>query len=692
MVRGGCAHDCPDTCAWQVEVEDGRAVALRGDPAHPFTRGGLCAKVDRYPELVYHPDRVLHPLRRVGAKGEGRFERVTWEAALDAIAARLRDVAARSGTEAILPFSYAGNMGLTQYAGMDRRFFARLGASRLHRSICGDTANAGVAATNGTPTGIRPEDLRHARYIVLWGTNTVVTNLHLWPFVAEARRAGARVVVIDPLRTRTAEAADWHLRPRPGTDGALALGLMHVIVAEGLHDADYVARYTVGFEALRERLAEFPPDRVAALTGVPAADVIRLAREYATTRPALIRTLVGAEKHAQGGMAFRNIACLPALVGAWRERGGGLLHWTRMLHTDALDTRAVGMPELARRPTRTISMVQIGRALTDPALAPPIEALVVYDANPAVTAPGQGRVLAGLAREDLFTVVHDMFVTDTARYADYVLPAASFVEQWNLLYPWGHTWVVLNRPAIAPRGEAVSNGELFRRIAGALGFAEPAFQDSDEELIRTALRRGHPLLAGVTWERLLAEGWAPLALPDDWRPFAAGGFPTASGRCELEAPALAAAGLDPLPAYVPPPPSPWPLTLVTPKATPHFLNSSYAHLPRHRRAAGAPVLDIHPDDAGPRGIRDGGRVRVTSAAGALTLPARVGDRTPPGVVSMPHGHWSSLEAGVSANALTSDGLADMGGGGDFYGTRVEVTDIPLPTGPPPAGRVGRRVG
>jgi anaerobic selenocysteine-containing dehydrogenase len=672
-VRGGCAHDCPDSCAWQVTVDNGRAVALAGDPQHPFTRGTLCAKVDRYLDRVYGPERVLHPLRRAGAKGAGVFERVSWETALADIVERLRAVIAAHGAEAILPYSYAGNMGLVQYAGMDRRFFARLGASRLDRTVCGDTANAGVAATLGTPMGIRPEDVAASRLIVLWGTNTLLTNLHLWPIVRRARAEGARVVVIDPLRTRTAAQADWHLAPRPGTDAALALGLMHVIVAEGRHDAEYVDRHTVGFDRLRERLREYPPERVADLAGLAAADVVALARAYATTRPAVIRTLVGPEKHPHGGMAFRAIACLPALVGAWRDRGGGLLHWTRQPFEDAFDLRALVPSGLSRGPVRTINMIQVGRALTDPGLSPPVKALVVYDANPAATAPRQRLVLEGLRREDLFTVVHDLALTDTARHADYVLPATSFIEHLDLLFPWGHTYVTLNRPAIAPCGEAVSNTELFRRLAAAMGFAEPAFRDSDEHVIRAVLASGHPLLAGITWERLSADGWAPLAYPDDWRPFAHGRFPTSSGRCEFYSETLAAQGVDPLPAYTPPPAG-RPLVLLTPKSGFRFLNSSYSHLPRHRWGEKAMAVDIHPDDAATRGIADGDVVRVESDHGELTLPARLSTTVRTGVVAVPHGRWACLESGgLSANALTSDGLADMAGGGDFYGTRVEVT-------------------
>ena len=654
VVKGGCPHDCPDTCAWEVTVEEGRAVKLLGARDHPYTRGGLCAKVNHYLDRVYSPDRVLHPLRRVGAKGEGRFERVSWEEALAGIASRFRALLSAEGGEAILPYSYAGNMGLIQYAGLDRRFFARLGASRLARTICGDSANAGVAAALGTTTGLLPEDVPHARLIVLWGTNTLVTNLHLWPLVRRARAAGATLVVIDPVRTRTAQEADWHVQPLPGTDAALALGMMHAIVADGLQDQAYLDQHCNGWPELRERIAEYPPERAAALTGLPADDIVRLAHAYATTRPALIRTLVGPEKHAGGATSFRTIACLPALVGAWRERGGGLLHWTRSLFAEAIETRAVA----GRSPrTRVINMVQIGRALTDETLAPPIRALFVYNSNPAVIAPNSNLVRRGLAREDLFTVVHDLFVTDTARYADYVLPAASFIEQLDLLFPWGQTYVTLNRPAIPPRGESLCNTELFRRLAGAMGWGEePEFRQTDEELVRLALRSEHPYLRGISFERLWEEGWAPLALPEERLPFAEGGFPTPSGRCELFR--------DPEPQHSSPEPDGFPLVLVSAKTALHFLNSSYSHLPRHLAAEGELAVWLDPADATPRGIPDGARVRLHNGRGSLELVARVGEGVRQGVVAVPHGR--------SANVLTSDGLADRGGGGDFYGTRVEV--------------------
>ncbi|HXM54160.1 MAG TPA: molybdopterin-dependent oxidoreductase [Candidatus Dormibacteraeota bacterium] len=667
VVRGGCAHDCPDTCAWEVTVEGGRAVKLAGAADHPYTNGGLCGKVNHYLDRVYSPDRVLHPLRRVGPKGEGRFERVGWDEALADIAGRFRGIADEEGSEAILPYSYAGNMGLIQYASLDRRFFARLGASRLARTICGDTANAGVVTALGTATACLPEDIEHARFVVLWGTNTVVTNLHLWPYVRRARQKGATVVVIDPVRTRTAAEADWHVRPLPGSDAALALGMMHVIAAERLHDQAYLDAYCSGWPELRERLAEYPPERAAALTGVPADEIVRLARAYATTRPAMIRTLVGPEKHATGATSFRTIACLPAVVGAWRELGGGLVHWTRSLFAEALDTRMLSGPSSR---TRSISMIQIGRALTDPALAPPVRALFVYNSNPASIAPNSNLVRTGLAREDLFTVVHDLFLTDTARFADYVLPATSFVEHLDLLFPWGQTYVTLNRPAIAPLGEAVCNTDLFRRLAAAMGWGDdPEFAVTDEELVRTALSGDHPYLAGVSYERLGAEGWAPLRLPAERHtPFAHGAFPTRSGRCELFA--------DPAPAYSPAvAPSGPPLVMVSAKTALRFLNSSYAHLPWHAAGeGGGPEVQMDPADAAPRGIADGDRVRVHNERGELELTARVGDGVRPGVVAVAHGWWRTASGGA-ANDLTSDGLADRGGGGDFFGTRVEVTRL-----------------
>ncbi|MEM9007502.1 MAG: molybdopterin oxidoreductase family protein [Cyanobacteria bacterium P01_F01_bin.86] len=681
-IPGACPHDCPDTCAWQVTVEDGVATKLTGDPDHPFTRGGLCGKVSRYLERVYSPDRILYPLRRSGPKGSGNFQRVSWEEALQAIGDRFSSLRQTVGATAILPYSYLGTMGLVQGQSLDRRFFARLGASRLQRDICGSTAAAGLAVTQGTPVGMLPEDLQHSRLILLWGTNTVVTNLHLWHFIRQAKSQGATVVVIDPLKTRTARHADWHLRPIPGTDTALALGMMHVIVAEKLQDEDYVKHHTLGFALLYQRLGAYTPKRVAALTGLDPEDIIRLARLYAHTRPAAIRLLVGMEHHANGAMMFRTIACLPALVGAWRDLGGGLIRSTGGYFDAALNLAGVEMPELEDPSIRAINMVQLGQALTDSDLAPPIQALFVYNSNPAVTAPAQNLVLAGLQRENLFTVVHEQFLTDTARYADYVLPATTEVEHLDLIPSWGHTYLTLNLPAIPPLGEAISNTELFRRLAQQMGFTDPYLQDSDEAIIRTALASDHPYLQGITLEQLQQDGWARLNLPSDWRPFAAGAFPTPSGKCEFYAESLQTQGLDPLPQFTAAQESlsgdqaltaRYPLALITAKSATNFLNSSYGNLPWHLRREREPWLEIHPLDAASRDIADQAWVEVFNDRGRVKLRARVSDRVRPSVVSMPSGWWASLSpVGVSANALTADGLSDWGNGGDFYDTLVEV--------------------
>ncbi|MBI3076617.1 MAG: molybdopterin-dependent oxidoreductase [Deltaproteobacteria bacterium] len=520
-VRCVCPHDCPDACSMLVTVEQGRATRLVGDPDHRFTAGFLCVKVSRYLERVYSPARLLHPLRRVGPKGAGRFERISWDEALDAIAQRFREIAASpDGPQAILPYSYGGTMGLLQGGSMDRRFFHRLGASVLDRTICSTAGGEGYRRTIGTGLGFDPEAIEQARLIVLWGNNLLTSNVHLWPFVQRARKQGALLVCVDPLRHRTAEHADRHLQLLPGTDAALALGMMQVILAEGLEDREYIARYTTGFEALRERVKAFPPDRVAALTGLAGEEVVWLARAYATTQPAAIRINYGMARHGGGGMAVRTVACLPALVGAWRHPGGGILLGTSAAFP--VDLNRLQRPDLIPSGTRTLNMSLVGELLTAPDLRPPVRALYVYNSNPAAMAPHQEKVLRGLRREDLFTVVHDQFVTDTADYADIVLPATTQLEHFDLMKSWGTLYLQVNDPAIAPLGEARPNTEVFRLLAARLGFTEPCFQDSDEEMARQALASGHPWLAGITLEALRARGPLRLNLPEPFSPFAEG--------------------------------------------------------------------------------------------------------------------------------------------------------------------------
>jgi anaerobic selenocysteine-containing dehydrogenase len=664
VVRGACPHDCPDTCAWEVTVRDGVAEKLVGAKEHPFTRGGLCAKVSHYLERTYSEDRLRHPLVRTGPKGEGAFVRVSWDEALARIADRLGAVVAEHGGEAVLPYSFAGTQGVVQGGSIDRRFFARIGASRLERTICGQAASAGHMEAAGTLVGLRPEDIAHSRLIVLWGTNTIVTNLHQWPIIQRARKAGARVVVIDPLRTRTAAAADWHVRPLPGTDAALALGLMHVIVAEGLHDADYVERFAEGFETLCAELEAWTPERTAAVSGVPVEEIVALARAYATTRPAAIRRLIGIEHHREGARMVRTLSCLPVLVGAWRDRGGGILAPTAWAAWSPLDQDTLAGPQ---PDTRAVNMVRLAHALND--LQPPVHALVVYNSNPATTAPDSTRVVRGLAREDLFTVVLEHFLTDTARYADVVLPATTQVEHTDLVPSWGHTYITYNEPAIAPVGEALPNTEIFRRMARAMGFEDAAFDDSDEDLARAAVAGARWPLAGVDFDALRTRGWAEADLPEDFRPFAEGGFGTRSGRFRLWSEDLP-------PGFHPPPGDDEPLALITAKSAHHFLNSTYANLPRHLAGEGEPMLELHADDAAARGIVEGDRVRVHNARGSVLARARVGDVVGPGVVALPSGWWASRSpGGASANALTTEELTDRGGGASVHGARVEVEAI-----------------
>lgn len=687
-VRGACPHDCPDTCAMLVHVRDGRAERVQGDPEHPVTQGFLCTKVNRYVERTYHPDRLLTPMRRVGAKGEGRFEPASWETALDDIADRLRSAIEAHGPESILPYSYAGTMGLVQGSSMDRRFFHHLGASLLARTICATAGSEGWRHTYGDRMGPTPEEAERARLVLLWGTNTLTSNPHLWPALRRARERGARLIAIDPIRTRTAEQCDEHLAIRPGTDAALALGMMHVILRDGLHDADYLARYTEGWERLPAQVEEWTPARTAAETGLAPETVERLAHAYATTRPPFIRLNYGLQRHAGGGMAVRAISLLPALVGAWREVGGGAtLSTSGAFH---FDEDALERPDWIPDGTRTINMIRLGDALTEPDAGvggPPVKALVVYNSNPAAVAPDLAKVRAGLRRDDLFTVVLEHFQTDTADYADWILPATTQLEHWDVHGSYGHLYVVLNRPAIEPVGEALPNAEIFRRIARRMDLADPAFRDDDLTLIRQALSSDHPTMAGITLERLMEEGYAKLSVAEPFLPYATPeGLKTPSGRIQIHSPALEALGLDPLPAYVPPREvaprrgGRYPLALISPPEH-QFMNSTFVNIPALRKAAGEAKLILHPDDAERRGVEEGMRVRVWNDRGHFFAAAVVSDRVRAGVAVSYGVRWARLsEAGRTVNDTTSQGVTDLGGGAVFYDNAVEVAAAPLDTG------------
>lgn len=677
--RAVCPHDCWDTCALWVYEKEGRLIRVAGDPTHPVTRGFLCIKGHRLHGRTHSPDRVPYPLRRVGRKGEGRFERITWDEALARIADALTGRIARHGAETVLPYSYCGTMGLLQSGSMDRRFFNRLGATRLLRTICSAAASTALGLTLGRRIGPDPEIMTRARLIIVWGLNAVGSNPHQGPLLKEAKKSGAYVVVIDPYKNGTARLADLHLRPRAGTDAALALGLMHVIVREGLHDRAFIASHTAGFAALEQRLAEWPPARAAAVTGVAVAEIEELARRFATTRPALIRAGLGMQRHTNAGATTRALALLSVLTGAWRDPAGGLLQsngGSFRLHTEVLERRDL-LPDPA---PREVNMVRLGEALLE-LNDPPVTALIVYNSNPAAVAPNQNRVIDGLMREDLFTVVHEQMMTDTTRYADIVLPATTCFEHLDLYKSYWHRYLMLSQPVLAPQGEALPNTEFFRRLARAMGLDDPCFAETDEQMLRSLLAAGDdPALAGITYERLLAEGWIKAKIDPDEPPFATG-FATPSGKVEFYSQELEKMGLDPVVDYHPLAESReaspklyarYPLHLLTPGAH-HFLNSTWANLYSLRRREGGPVVHLHPSDARARGIQSGDWVRLYNDRGEVRIPAAVDDVAPPGHAISTGLWWNRhMPGGQGINVLTTDALSDLGGGAAFHTNLVQI--------------------
>ena len=747
VVHAACPHDCPDACGVLITVEDGRATRIQGDPEHPVTRGFLCAKVAKYLDRVYSPDRVLYPMRRIGAKGPrpntedagksaratnagkgsratdaGRsaratrafsaetWRRISWDEALDEIAARFRGIAAEFGSETILPYSFGGTLGAINSASMDRRFFHRLGASQLDRAICSAAGEAGLESVLGVKMGTEPEQFQHSKYIIAWAANIHGNNVHLWPFITEARRNGAKLVVIDPYRTRTAECADWYLPINPGTDAALALGMMHVIIGENLHDADYVAQYTLGFEQLREKVKEYSPERVAQWTGIAADDIRKLAREYATVRPSVIRLNYGVQRSENGGTATRAIAMLPCILGSWKEVGGGLQLSTSgaaRFNTDALKRTDLMKTALGRE-ARTLNMVELGKVLNT-VNDPPVKALFVYGSNPAAVCPDHNSVVRGLLRPDLFTVVHEQFFTDTTDYADMVLPATTFFEHKDLQKAYGHYYVQVSNQAIEPQGECRSNVEVFRGLAERMGFTEECFRESVDEMIDVALDSGDPWLDGISRERLelgqvrlnfsgseeqlgsdgrtnasvatRASGRTNASVPTQvvpFLPFTRGGFRTRSGKAELYSEAVKALGLDPVAEFKPPTESrhgkgsrALPLELLARKSD-NFLNSTFSNVPSVQAMEEPGLLEISQADARARGIVDGDQVRVFNGRGEVLLRARVDGKVQCGVVSA-RLNWAKKTAGFqSINVLTSEKLGDMGNSATFYSVLVEV--------------------
>ncbi|MFN7995969.1 MAG: molybdopterin-dependent oxidoreductase [Bryobacteraceae bacterium] len=668
-----CALDCPDACSVLVTVENGRATKLRGNPEHPITRGFLCGKVATYLDREYAPARLLYPQKRVGAKGEGRFARVSWNEALDEIAARLKSIAQEFGPEAILPYSYAGTMGLLQGSGMDRRFFHRLGASRLDRTICSTAGGVGLTQALGLRYGTEPEQFRHSKLILAWGANILGTNVHLWPFIVEARRNGARFYTIDPRKNRTGAAADKHFFINPGSDTALALGMMHVIIGERLYDADYVSQHTTGLAELSQQVRQYPPERAETLTGIAREEIVALAREYAATRPAVIRLNYGVQRSERGAQAVRTIALLPALTGSWKDIGGGLQLSTSQafqFNRPGLERADLQQQALGRE-ARMINMSSLGQALTE-ASDPPVKAIVVYNSNPAAIAPDQNAVRRGFQRKDLFTVVLEQFQNDTADFADFLLPATTFLEHTDLYLAYGHFYLQLARPALAAPGECRPNVEVFRALAQRMGFDEPCFRDTDDEMIRTLLASEHPFISGITLKELERDHFVRLRVAPNGDPFLpfAKGFGTPSGKCDL-----AEAALD----YTPPVESRlgdaelrsrFPLELISPKND-DSMNSTFGNRPRTDLSTS--ILHMHADDAVARGISTGDAVRVVNDRGSCVLRAEVNGAVHAGVVCAPAVRWAKHAPDhCNVNALTSQRLTDAGGGPTFYSCLVQV--------------------
>jgi anaerobic selenocysteine-containing dehydrogenase len=702
-VRGACPQDCPDTCAFIYHVEDGRLVEVTGDPAHPMTRGGLCVKLKDFAEHHYNPDRILYPMKRVGPKGSGKYERISWDEALSTIKSKWTEIIDQYGSTAIMPHAYLGNQGTANGLTAGDAFFNRLGSTVAEKTYCESGSSTAWVMTVGPTGGLDVESLAYAKYIIVWGMNMVSTNLHAWPFVLEARRKGAKIVVIDPFKSRTAKQADWHIAIKPGTDAALALGMMNVIIQEGLVDRDYVEKYTLGYEELKARAVEFPLERVSEITGIPAADIVKLAREYATTPPAAIREGVAVERCPGGGDAVRAITCLPALIGAWRHVGGGAVEMP--IYEFPMSVAHISRPDWIKPGTRVLNELDLGAALTGKMkLNPPIKSVFVYNSNPVSQAPDAGELVRGLQREDLFTVCSELFLTDTAKYADILLPSTMQAEQYDIMVTWGHLYIMLNQPAIPAPGECVANIDLFRKLAKTMGFSDEYWDLTDDEWLRLSYDWSSPALEGITLDVLKKEGWKRLnvGMPDVRAPHANGDFKTPSGKCEFKS-SMAEGGnmvldvwrsgytemqvggyVDPVPNYIPPhevaddgsaKPSRFPLKLLSPK--PHaFLNTQYGNEGPQMKRQGEQRIMINPSDAASRSIANGAYVRVFNERGTFEAKADLTDDVGAGLIVTNVGHWPGLNrTGTAVNSTTAPRHANLGQAGVYSDNRVEVERI-----------------
>ncbi|PCI47263.1 MAG: molybdopterin oxidoreductase [Alphaproteobacteria bacterium] len=700
-IIGACPHDCPDTCSMLISVQSDKVLGVRGNPDHPFTRGRLCAKVINYQDRVNSSQRILHPMRRIGSKGSGQFRRISWDEALKEIGDCWNKIIDDDGPQAILPYSYLGTQGIINGLNVGDPFFNRLGATIGERTFCDSGASTAIIMTIGDSAAVDPESLVHSKYIILWACNILSTNSHLWPFIAEARKRGAKLVVIDPFRTRTARKADWHIPILPGTDGALALGIMHILIKENLVDQDYIDKYTLGYDELKIRVEDYDPETVSVATGIAAEDICTLAREYAGNNPAVIRIGVAIERHAGGGQTVRALACLPALTGAWRKPGGGILQMTTWAHP--VNWGQLMRPDMLPESPRVLNLWRLGQALVDElSLDPPIKSLMIYNANPVVTGADQNKIIAGLQREDLFTVVSEQFMTDTARYADILLPATTQLEQEDIMFSWGHLYMTYNNRAVSPLGEAISNSELFRRLAYVMGFDDdPYFKRSDDQMIEEAIIWESPMLKDVDLETLKEKGYVRLNIPgpDHYAPHAEGNFRTASGKCEFKS-SVAVSGnfvlpllrqgydgdqpkdtVDPLPHYIPPRETPqtnkilakkYPLNLISPKSH-TFLNSSYGNMKRQLRSAGRQFILIHPEDAKSRKIETDQKVKIFNDRGSFIASVTVTEDVMPGVLIAPSGYWLEQNQGKgTVQSVTSSQFSDLGRAPTFSDILVEI--------------------
>ena len=702
-VRGACPQDCPDTCAFIYHVEDGKLVEVTGDPAHPMTRGGLCVKLKDFAEHHYNPDRILYPMKRTGPKGSGKYERISWDEALSTIKSKWTDIIEHYGSTAIMPHAYLGNQGTANGLTAGDAFFNRLGSTVAEKTYCESGSSTAWVMTVGPTGGLDVESLAYSKYIIVWGMNMVSTNLHAWPFVLEARSKGAKIVVIDPFKSRTAKQADWHIAIKPGTDAALALGMMNVIIQEGLVDYDYVEKYTLGYEELKARAAEFPVERVSEITGIPAGDIVKLAREYATTAPAAIREGVAVERCPGGGDAVRAITCLPALIGAWRHVGGGAVEMP--IYEFPMSVAHVSRPDWIKPGTRVLNELDLGAALTGKMkLDPPIKSVFVYNSNPVSQAPDAGELVRGLQREDLFTVCSELFITDTAKYADILLPSTMQAEQYDIMVTWGHLYIMLNQPAIPAPGECIANIDLFRKLAKTMGFNDDYWNLTDDEWLTLSYDWSSPALEGITLDVLKKDGWKRLnvGMPDVRAPHAAGNFKTPSGKCEFKS-SMAEGGnmvldvwrsgytemqvggyVDPVPNYIPPheavdsepnKAAQFPLNLISPK--PHaFLNTQYGNEGPQMKRHGEQRIMINPSDAASRSIVNGAYVRVFNERGTFEAKADLTDDVGAGLIVTNVGHWPGLNrTGTAVNSTTAPRHANLGQAGVYSDNRVEVEGI-----------------